>query len=273
MQSPDFHPYTAPGVIGEVLRWQSVHSRHLAHTRDILVWLPPFYHDEPERRYPVLYLHDGQNKMDPDTSFAGRDWDVDHEATRLILEGSIRPMIMVAIYNSPDRIPEYNPLDRGPAYAEFLSGELMPVINKYFRTQGGRNNALMGSSMGGLISLAMLWWLPMHFFGAACLSPSLWLLARVGGPREWLKAQEPPPNVGTKLYIDHGTKGTEPKGARFAKETIDFALETGLRKSNVRYHIAKNGEHNEESWGARVNIPLKFLFANKRAKTGLMSSI
>lgn len=266
MQTPEFHPYTAPGVFGEVLRWSAVPSAHLGHPRDVLVWLPPFYHDEPERRYPVLYLHDGQNKMDAGTSFTGIDWDVDRAATELVLKGAMKPLIMVAVYNSPERIPEYNPLDRGPAYAEFLTGELMPVINKYFRTQGGRNNGLMGSSMGGLISLAMLWWKPMHFFGAACLSPSLWLLSRAGGPRAWLGRLEPPPNVCTKLYVDHGTKGAEGKGAHLAKELTHFALEVGLRKSNVRYHVARGGEHNEASWRERARGPLRFLFGARRVR-------
>jgi predicted alpha/beta superfamily hydrolase len=265
---PAFEPYRAEGVVGEVLRWKGAHSRHLAHARDILVWLPPGYHAEPGRRYPVLYLHDGQNKLDPRTSYTGLDWNVDGAATALIERGAIEPFLMVAIYNSPDRLHEYNPLDRGGPYAAFLTTELMPVIDRVFRTQQGRRNALMGSSMGGLISLAMLWWMPNIFFGAACVSPSLWVLGRAGGAAAWL-AKNPTPPRDTKLYMDHGTRGAEGRGAGLAREVAAFAVGAGLRKTYVRYLVARGGEHNEASWRARVDKPLKHLFGLRKPRRGL----
>lgn len=265
-----FKPYVAEDVTGEVLRWAGASSKRLEHARDVLVWLPPSYHAEPRRRFPVLYLHDGQNTFDPKTSFAGRAWDVDNAATDLIGRGEIEPLIMVAIYNSPARLPEYNPLERGDAYAAFIGSELMPIIDRCFRTERGRRNAVMGSSMGGLISLAMLWWMPGVFFGAACLSPSLWVLARAGGggAKAWLEGQQAPPE-GSKLYIDHGTKGAEGRGAAVAKEVAAFAVTAGLCESDVRYFVARGGEHNEAAWGARVDKPLKHLFGGARSGRGL----
>lgn len=265
---PAFKPYLAESVTGEVLRWTGARSKHLEHARDILVWLPPSYHAEPKRRFPVLYLHDGQNKLDPKTSFAGLDWDVDGAATALIERGEIEPFIMVAIYNSPDRLREYNPIERGDAYSTFITAEVMPVIDRAFRTEGGRRNALMGSSMGGLISLAMLWWKPNSFFGAACISPSLWVLERAGGASTWLGKLKAPPSD-AKLYLDHGTKGAEGRGAALAKEAAAFAVKAGLKKAGVRYVVARGGEHNEASWRARVDKPLKHLFGRPKPRRGL----
>jgi predicted alpha/beta superfamily hydrolase len=120
--------------------------------------------------------------------------------------------------------------------------------------------------MGGLISLAMLWGRSTPFFGAACLSPSLWLLGRTGGPSAFLRGYAPPPPpLDTRLYLDHGTRGAEARIASFAKETAAFAIEAaGLKKSAVKYCVARGGEHNEASWGARVDKPLKFLFGKPK---------
>jgi predicted alpha/beta superfamily hydrolase len=265
---PRFEPYIADAVTGEVLRWAGVRSRHVEHARDILVWLPPGYHHQPDRRFPVLYLHDGQNMFDPRTSFVGRDWNADGAATKLITRGEVEPFLMVAIYNSPDRLHEYNPLNRGGAYVAFIATEVMPVIDRAFRTARGRGNAVMGSSMGGLISLAMLWWMPDVFFGAACVSPSLWVLARAGGASAWLERHPAPPRD-AKLYLDHGTRGAEGRGAVLAEEVAAFAVRAGLRKSRVRYVVARGGEHNEVSWGARVHKPLKHLFGLPKPRRGL----
>jgi predicted alpha/beta superfamily hydrolase len=201
--------------------------------------------------------------IDPATSFAGHAWSIDRVATDLIARGEIEPIIMVAVYNSPDRLHEYNPVDKGYAYTELITSTIMPVIEDSFRAEGGRRSAVMGSSMGGLISLAMLWWRPACFFGAACLSPSLWVLRGAGGPAAWL-AKEPPPPPGARLYLDHGTRGSEARGAALAKDAAAFALSAGLRPSDVRYFLARGGEHNEASWGARVDKPLKFLFGLKK---------
>jgi predicted alpha/beta superfamily hydrolase len=261
----EFQPYVSPRVTGEILRARSISSKHLAYPRDVLVWLPPGYHDDPSRRYPVLYLQDGQNKFDPDTAYLGEDWKADESATALIRGNAVEPFIMVAIYNSPDRLHEYNPLRQaGKNYGRFVTEELMPLINQHFRTDGGRRNALMGSSMGGLISLALLWHYPDHFFGVAALSPSLWILWRTGGVVEWLRRFPPPPQPG-RVYIDHGTVGYEGRSATLAVQLVNYLKEVGFPPESLAYHIEEGGEHNELSWRARAPRPLRFLFGKHRA--------
>lgn len=254
-----FNQHQSPYITGESYHVGQFRSKFLSHARDVVVWVPPGYHDDANRRYPVLYIHDGQNVFDESTSFMGVKWNADGAAYGLIREGVTGPFIMVGIYNSPDRIQEYNPLAKGGEYGRFIVEELMPDINGNFRTQGGRANALMGSSMGGLISLAHLWWYPEHFFGAACLSPSFWVLMRNGGPRAWLERHRMVPND-TKLYLDHGTRGYEGRMRWMVEDVANYAIEHGIPKNRVKHHIARGGDHNEASWAARVDKPLKFLF-------------
>lgn len=255
-----FQRYHSHQITGEILHWPAFPSNRLGYPRDVLIWLPPGYYQDTLRRYPVLYMHDGQNKFDPATSFAGDDWNVDGVATQLIQTGQMEPCIMVAIYNSPDRLYEYSPLRRrGREYSNFIVQELMPLINLHFRTEGGRRNAVMGSSMGGLISLAMLWWHSEHFFGAAALSPSLWILWRQGGPMSWLQRQ-PAPQQPARLYIDHGTEGYEGRGQELVEQTLRHARAAGFPDHALRYNVMQGGEHNEASWRARVDQPLRFLF-------------
>ena len=104
------HAVHAPplNATGSTESWQRMPSRHVA-ARDVDVWLPPGYGKDPDKRYPVLYMHDGQNLFDPALSYTGVDWDVDGAMTRLIEAGEIREAIVVGIWNTPQRFAEYMP--------------------------------------------------------------------------------------------------------------------------------------------------------------------
>lgn len=248
-------------IAGNVLLWHNVPSVHLEHARDVIVWLPPQYDSEPDRRFPVLYAQDGQNLFDPHTAFAGVPWDLEKVATHLINEQRVEPFIIVGIYNTPERLHEYNPLrQQGQQYGRFIVDELMPAIDGSLRTLGGRRNALIGSSMGALISTAFLWWHSDHFFGAAAMSPSYWVFWQAGGPANWLYHQHVRPLQPSMLYVDRGTDGPEARIAPYAKEVIGVARDVGFAAKRVKYHVAKGGQHNEDSWRSRVHVPLEFLF-------------
>ena len=101
-------PVTGPGVTGTVVRFAAMPSTHVA-PRNVDVWLPPSYGKDPAQRYPVLYMHDGQNLFDPATSYGNVDWAVDEAMTRLIGKGTVREAIVVGIWNTNKRREEYMP--------------------------------------------------------------------------------------------------------------------------------------------------------------------
>jgi len=159
-------------VTGTLVYHESVMGEGLRN-RDIVVWLPPGYEDDTDQHYPVLYMHDGQNIFDPATSYAGVDWAIDESVDRLIRSGTIEPMIVVGIYNSEDRTPEYSPGEKGTAYMNFVIHTAKPLIDSTYRTRPERQHTLVGgSSSGGTISFMLAWEHPEVFAGAICMSPA-----------------------------------------------------------------------------------------------------
>ena len=181
---------------GTLLPARSVESRHLGGTRTVRIYLPPSYERAPTRRYPVLYLHDGQNVFSSagaNCCFGWGNWELDKTADRLIAEGRMGEIIMVAVDNSRERYKEYrgllyersgklpsarksaesNSVDnaRFDAYTKFLIQELKPAIDREFRTRKTpAHTGVMGASMGGIGSLALAWENPKVFGLAASIS-------------------------------------------------------------------------------------------------------
>jgi hypothetical protein len=112
--------------------------------RNIIVWLPPGYYENESKRYPVLYMHDGQNLIDPTTSAFGTDWQIDEAADSLIRKNIIEPIIIVGIYNSRYRRSEYTSADTGAVYMRFITEKLKPMIDKKYRTLPGREFTATG---------------------------------------------------------------------------------------------------------------------------------
>ena len=247
------------GIVGQVRYHRNVRSPLLKHKRDLIVWLPPSYDKLPQKRYPVLYMHDGQNLFDPATAFAGVDWRMDETATRLIKSGKIQEIIIVGLYNTPARLDEYADTVIGRNYMRFLAEEAKPFIDKAYRTLPTRENtAAMGSSMGGLISLYLVFSFPEIFAKAGCLSSSLfWHDHAVF---DFISSQASvPKNV--KIYIDHGGAGDEGKYAPDFRRLRDLLIEKGCRPGiDLEYYFDKRGDHSERSWARRVKQPLRFLF-------------
>jgi predicted alpha/beta superfamily hydrolase len=234
------------------------YSIHLKNERDIIIWLPPSY-QYSERSYPVLYMQDGQNLFDPNTSFIGRDWKIDEVTSGLIKDKRIEEIIIVGIYNQKDRIDEYNYFsEKGKKYANFMIKELKPFIDDKYRTiPASFQTALMGSSMGGLISFQLFWNFPNIFGMAACLSNSFWVNDR--HVFEMIKNNRHHFGKKNKLYVDCGSE---------EKELIeDFNRMVKILKkinSETEFHfgsyIDQGSFHTENDWANRLHIPLRFLF-------------
>jgi predicted alpha/beta superfamily hydrolase len=245
-----------------------LHSRALPDPdlRCVLVYLPPQYASEPGRRFPVFYLHDAQNLIDPKTSYvAGQTWRVHETADRLTLAGEIDPVILVGVANAGlRRMAEYTPGrdlrlggGEGRSYGRLLIDELKPLVDRTYRTcPGPQDTALGGSSLGGLISLFLGLERPDVFGKIAAMSPSIWwdqrsIISRVG------KAV---PRPDLRVWLDMGT-GEGPRHVRDAGMLYRQMLRQGWRDGlDVQYFIAEGAEHNEGAWAARFDRVLRFLF-------------
>src|SRR4051812_10424158 len=254
-------------LTGNIKRHRKFPSRILGNRRDVLVYLPPGYRRFSSRRYPVLYMQDGQNVFDAATAFAGVEWSVDETAQRLIQRKLIEPVIVVAIANmGEDRIHEYAPTrgvidpkakrpkrSRGLArlYGEFLINELKPYIDKKYRTKREVEfTGLGGSSLGGLVTLAIGLLHPEAFSRLMVMSPSIWWDDfAIYGLVDGLQYK---PDL--KIWLDTGTN--EPGWER-CRELRDRFVEKGWKLFNDLHYVeAKGADHSEGAWAARVDSAL-----------------
>ena len=123
-------------IVGNARLLTDFHSEHLDNYRNIIIWLPPGYNRlrNVQKKYPVLYMHDGQNLIDPKTAFAGNDWRVDETAVKLSKAKKMAEIIVIGIYNTPDRLEEYSDSVKGDLYLKFIVEELKPFIDNNYRT-------------------------------------------------------------------------------------------------------------------------------------------
>jgi enterochelin esterase-like enzyme len=279
-----------------------VQSRH-AEARRVTVWLPSSYR-RGGPRHAVLYMHDGQNLFDTATGFGGMEWKVDETLDRLIRQRQVRPTIVVGIWNTPRRLRDYvpakafrhlpgdymervrklyggDPLSDG--YLKFIVEELKPRIDRRYRVRGDRSNtAIMGSSMGGLISLYAINEYP-HVFAAAGMVSTHWPLMVPAGGKELSDADFEtvsaaferylgpalPAAATHRLYFDHGSETLDAHYARYQRRVDAIVRRRGYRP-HVNW-ISRNfpgHKHNEISWAARLDQPLKFLLPPTRARNG-----
>lgn len=265
-------------VTGDVRAHHRVHSPQLRNARTVLVYLPPGYDDHPDQRYPVLYLHDGQNVFDARTAFGGVEWEADETADKLIRCGAIEPIIIVAIYNNEQRIDEYTPFrdaehggGRADAYLAFLIETLKPMIDRTYRTRGGpEDTAIGGASLGGLVSLYGLLRDPDVFGRAIVMSPSLqWADQRMLAYVQEAKVDA----ARVRLWLDvGGEEGLMLKQRRFAVPLSELSAplvaalkELGLVEGvHLAYRVVPGAQHHERDWAARFDQPLLFHFGRKR---------
>jgi predicted alpha/beta superfamily hydrolase len=259
-------------VVGD-LRLHPFESRIFRNERTLRVWLPPRY-DAPEnaqRRYPVLYLNDGQNLFDKATAYGGVEWRVGETADRLIRQEEVVPLVIVGIDNAQnDRIKEYLPFrsyspavlrPQGKSYPNFLVDEVMPFIEGQYRiATEPKNMGLGGSSLGGLITLYTAIARPGVFDRLLIESPSLFISNR-RVLRFASKFQQWP----GKIFLAIGTReaGREEFDRKAVEDvqTLEHILrDAGLGADQVRVWIDEGASHNEGEWAKRFPEALKFLF-------------
>jgi glycogen operon protein len=215
--------------------------------RDVLVYLPPSYNEDPTRYYPVLYLQDGQNVFDAATSFSG-EWGADEAAEQLAGRG--REAILVAVPNAGDaRAAEYSPwpLDaaapdpRASAYVKYLRDVVKPLVDATFRTCPDRaSTGIAGSSLGGLIALYAALTAPDTFGFCAALSPAFWVAGgRIASVARTLRAP------GLRVYLYAGHREAGPRFVRQVRRMRDLLRAEGYK---VTYVEDPRGEHSENAW-------------------------
>jgi len=278
----------ATGAIGTIIRHESFDSR-LVPARNVDVWLPPGYGDRGDPRYPVIYMHDGQNVFDAASSSFGEAWEIDEVLGRLIAEGRVRPAIVVAIWNTgAGRYAEYMPPDNLPPgpiryqvpsnpvftreqlitdrYLRFIVSELKPFIDATYRTLAGpADTFVMGSSMGGLISAYALVEYPDVFGGAACVSTH-WPAAD-GAVIEYFDGRLPDP-ASHRLYFDYGTATLDALYEPYQQRMDEVMRQAGYIEGSNWLTLKFDGaEHSEKAWRRRAAVPLQFLLGWPAAGT------
>ena len=232
--------------------------------RDVVVWLPTGY--EAGGRYPVLYMHDGQNLFDPDTAFLkGQTWRLGETAADLTDANRIEPLIIVGINNSgPRRVQEYTPTrdvrlggGRAADYGRMIVEELKPFIDETYRTRGDAGStAIGGSSLGGLVTLYLGLTYPRVFSKLAVLSPSVWWDRRAILKMVRQLRSKPPLRIWVDMGTAEGRRGLD--DARLLKAALVGAgWEIGR---DLYYGEYEGATHSEDAWAARVGPVLEWLF-------------
>lgn len=273
---------------GQLVRYHDFPSNHIQ-PRTVSVWLPDGY--TLGDSCCVMYMHDGKMLFDAATTWNGQEWRVDETFSRMIQADSILPCIVVAIDNTSLRMTEYYPTktwlyvapeesakyDRenilGDNYLRFIVEELKPFIDKQYQPLTDPcHTFIMGSSMGGLISLYAICEYPQVFGGAACLSthlsmrhlpfadPNVW-----GKPRTWfegfsryLHENLPEPNS-CLIYMDHGTRSIDADYGPFQDHIDSLFHELGWNDQHFLSLVFPGNSHKEDHWASRLPYPLHFL--------------
>lgn len=276
--------WSQQGTIAVISSFPSVNVE----ARQVEVYLPAGYGDDTTTRYPVMYMHDGQNVFNPATSYGGQEWGVDEALDTLIAKGVVPPMIVVAVWNSPLRRREFMPEQPfyelpdslqqlfadntggtpiSDRYLAFLTAELKPHIDSVYRTlPGPATTAIAGSSFGGLISLYAMSRYPQLFGYAACISTH-WIVAfddkLQGFPLtliSWFDRHLPDPDNHT-IYFDFGTETLDQYYEPWQR-VMDDRLQKGgyIEGKNWITRKFEGEEHNEVYWRERFPDILRFLY-------------
>lgn len=276
---------------GNLIRYENFPSVFVE-SRNIDVWIPEGY--DKNKKYAVLYMHDGQMLFDSTINWNKQEWGVDETIGQLLNENKIKDCIVVGIWNTSKRHAEYFPQkpfeslsqvqkdsvnkelqDLGRTsevfqpvsdnYLKFIVNELKPFIDQTFSTLSDRKNtSISGSSMGGLISIYALCEYPEVFGGAACLSthwPGTFSMDNNPVPDafiNYLKEKLPDPET-HKIYFDYGTETLDAMYEPFQLQADEIMKSKGYSPENWMTRKFQGENHSERAWKRRLSIPLMFL--------------
>jgi len=249
----DIYPYFSDEMHCSVCELMSPLPSGTGAAHRFRVFLPPGYRENTLKRYPVLYMHDGNNLFLKEEAFLGNTWRTDEVLKVLDRMNAIEEVIVVGVLPN-DRMTEYT----SPGYEDygrFLTETLKPLIDVRYRTlPGPTDTAVMGSSLGGVVSFYLAWRWPKIFGKAACLSSTFTyrdnLLERV--------AEEPKRDL--KIYLDSGWPGDNYEATRAMRDRLIWK---GYYPGSELFYLAfPNAEHHENAWATRSHIPFQFLFGN-----------
>ena len=251
--------------LGELRKHERFRSRFLRNQRDLIIYTPPGYSEQPGRRFPVLYLHDGQNLFDGATSFIpGQDWHVGQTADQCINAGVVEPLLIVGVYNTKARVREYTPTHvpklgggRADRYAKFLIEEVKTFVEREYRALSGQQHTgIGGSSLGGLVSLYLGLKHSTIFGKIAALSPAVWWNQLV--IHRFVKSMHVEQRP--RIWLDIGAR-EGPRMVQDVERFRDALLEKGWRlDQDLHYERVEGAEHNETAWAQRVRPFLQFLY-------------
>jgi predicted alpha/beta superfamily hydrolase len=237
-------------------------------TRRVWIYLPPDYANSG-KKYPTLYMQDGQNVFDAATSFVG-EWQADESLESLFKEGKCAGIIVVAVDNAgSDRMNEYSPWNnvsfgggKGDKYSEFLALSLKPYIDSHFRTLKDKQfTGIGGSSMGGFISLYTALRYPDVFGKVMAFSTAFWFAKYP--MREQIKLTGAQPNMRVYLYVgtDEGDKPEMKETyVRDSREIYQLLGASGYAENNLRIIVGENEQHNETAWAKQFPDAIMWLY-------------
>jgi predicted alpha/beta superfamily hydrolase len=260
--SDDTKPRT---LTGSFRTHQGLRSRFLESAHDLIVYLPPGYDEDAERRYPVLYMQDGQNLFDEATSFSGA-WRLNEAAEQMMAAGMVAPLIIVGISNAGAyRIEEYTPTrdaakragGKADRYGRMLVEELKPFIDGAYRTlPDARSTGIGGSSLGGLVSLYLALKYSGIFWNVAVLSPSVWWDNRFIVRRVRALSGALP----LRVWLSTGTAEGE-EAVAGARRVRDALVAKGWKEgAALHYQEIEGVGHTEAAWADLSAAMLAFLF-------------
>ncbi|HEX3016936.1 MAG TPA: alpha/beta hydrolase-fold protein [Caproicibacter sp.] len=263
------------GHRSKIIKISDFYAKKLNNYRDIFIYLPEGYDADTELRYPVLYMHDGQNIFSiSNKSLSGCSWNIDYTADELIRQGKIKKIIIVGVSNNTSRGGEYTHFScinrvvkggalgdyklsvdgRGLLYEDFIINDLKPYVDSKFRTMSdSENTAMIGSSMGGLVTYNIGFRNPGIFGKLGIMSPAFFW--------EDLKSLSSVQKAPLKIWMDVGEG--EDYFVNYAKDVADVLIEKGYKSGDdFMYYQEPMAIHSELDWGKRVRMPLMYFFGN-----------